>query len=104
MQDIFGKVAFITGGVSGIGLGIAKAFCDAGMRVVVTYRNRQHRDAALSQLPAAQVRAMELDITDRAAVAAAAAETERIFGRIHILCNNAGVNVLGHMDQATYED
>jgi NAD(P)-dependent dehydrogenase (short-subunit alcohol dehydrogenase family) len=106
MRDIVGKVAFITGGVSGIGLGIAKSLCSAGMKVVVTYRNPRHRDEALSQLQAlrGQVHAMQLDVTDRAAMAAAAAEVERAFGKVHILCNNAGVNVLGPMDEATYED
>jgi NAD(P)-dependent dehydrogenase (short-subunit alcohol dehydrogenase family) len=106
MKNVVGKVAFITGGVSGIGLGIAKAFCAAGMRVVVTFRNHHHRNEAMNQLAAwqSQVHPLELDVTDRVAVAAAAAETERVFGRVHVLCNNAGVNVLGPMDQATYED
>src|SRR5688572_27078951 len=42
MKDVAGKVAFITGGSSGIGLGIARAFVDSGMKVVITYRTESH--------------------------------------------------------------
>jgi NAD(P)-dependent dehydrogenase (short-subunit alcohol dehydrogenase family) len=107
MRDVCGKVAFVTGGVSGIGLGIARAFVAAGMKVVITGRESRCIDAALASLRSGDntgVHAMELDVTDRAAVAEAAAEVERVFGKIHVLCNNAGVNVLGPVDEATYDD
>jgi NAD(P)-dependent dehydrogenase (short-subunit alcohol dehydrogenase family) len=107
MREVNGKVAFVTGGVSGIGLGIAKAFCAAGMKVAVTYRRQEHLDAALEELSGqrdAVVHPIRLDVTDRGAVRAAAEETERVFGEIHVLCNNAGVNLLGPMEEATYDD
>lgn len=107
MREVAGKVALITGGVSGIGLGIARAFAQAGMRLAITYRREAHlREAlcALSEWPAAQVHPIQLDVLDRKAVERAGEEAERVFGKIHILCNNAGVNLTGPMDQATYED
>jgi NAD(P)-dependent dehydrogenase (short-subunit alcohol dehydrogenase family) len=106
MRDLAGKVVFITGGVSGLGLGIARAFAAAGAKVVVTYMREAHRDQALEQLKDARdrVHALKLDVTDRAAFARAADEAERVFGSVHVLVNNAGVNVFGPMDEATYED
>jgi len=94
MQDVDGKVAFITGGSSGIGLGIALAFARAGMRVVVAGRRPQHLDssAALFAAEGLDVHGMLLDVTDQGAVERAAAETERRFGRVHVLVNNAGIN------------
>ena len=107
MKNVCGKVAFITGGVTGIGLGIARAFVTAGMKVVITGRESRYIHAAVASLRSIEdtaVHAIELDVTDRAAVAEAAIEVERVFGKVHVVCNNAGVNVLGPMDEATYED
>jgi NAD(P)-dependent dehydrogenase (short-subunit alcohol dehydrogenase family) len=106
MQDLRDKVVFVTGGVSGLGLGIARAFSAAGAKVVITYMREAHRDQALTHFKEAadRVHALKLDVTDRNAVARAADEAERAFGNIHILVNNAGVNVFGPMDEATYED
>jgi NAD(P)-dependent dehydrogenase (short-subunit alcohol dehydrogenase family) len=107
MKDTEGKVAFITGGVSGIGLGIAKAFSAAGMKLAITYRRPEHRDAAMQyfrERPHAIVEPMQLDVTDRDAVGAAADEVERTFGEVHVVVNSAGVNLLGPMDEATYDD
>jgi NAD(P)-dependent dehydrogenase (short-subunit alcohol dehydrogenase family) len=107
VREVSGRVAFITGGASGIGLGIAKAFCAAGMKVAITYRTEEHLDAALEELRGqrgAIVHPMRLDVTDRSAVRAAADEVERVFGEVHVLCNNAGVNLLGPMEEATYDD
>jgi NAD(P)-dependent dehydrogenase (short-subunit alcohol dehydrogenase family) len=106
MRDVAGKVAFITGGDSGIGLGIARAFTQAGMKVVITYRTRSHLDEAMKLLqPAAdRVHAINLDVTDRAAMEKAAAETVEVFGKVHVLVNNAGVAVVGGLAHASYED
>jgi NAD(P)-dependent dehydrogenase (short-subunit alcohol dehydrogenase family) len=106
MRDVAGKVAFITGGDSGIGLGIARAFTDAGMKVVITYRTRSHLDEAMKLLQGAadRVHAITLDVTDRAGMEQAAAETIQVFGKIHVLVNNAGVAVIGGLSRASYED
>ncbi|HZF25730.1 MAG TPA: SDR family oxidoreductase [Steroidobacteraceae bacterium] len=106
MQDLVDKVVFVTGGVSGLGLGIARAFSAAGAKVVITYMREAHRDLALAQFREAKgrVHALKLDVTDREALALAADDAERVFGPVDILVNNAGVNVFGPMDEATYED
>jgi NAD(P)-dependent dehydrogenase (short-subunit alcohol dehydrogenase family) len=106
MRNVEGKVAFITGGDSGIGLGIARAFTDAGMKVVITYRTRSHLDEAMKLLAGAadRVHAINLDVTDRAAMEKAAAETVEVFGKVHVLVNNAGVAVIGGLSRASYED
>jgi NAD(P)-dependent dehydrogenase (short-subunit alcohol dehydrogenase family) len=106
MHNVEGKVAFITGGDSGIGLGIARAFTDAGMKVVITYRTRSHLDEAMKLLAGAadRVHAINLDVTDRAAMEKAAAETVEVFGKVHVLVNNAGVAVIGGLSRASYED
>lgn len=107
MNDVAGKVAFVTGGVSGIGLGIAKVFAMAGMKVVITWRRQDHLDAAMAWFkarPGLAVHAIRLDVTDRDAMKRAAQETVRVFGNVHVLCNNAGISIFGPMDLATYED
>ena len=106
MKEVSGKVAFITGGGSGIGLGMAKVFTAAGMKVVIADVRQDHLDAAKSVLKSAgpNVHAIAVDVTDREAMERAAREALRVFGKIHVLCNNAGVSLFGPMDQATYED
>ena len=108
MQDVNGKAAFITGGASGIGLGIAKAFVNAGMRVAIADFRQDHLDEANEWFRAAgkadQVRMIMLDVTDREAFARAADETERAFQKIHVLCNNAGIGLVGPIKDAKYAD
>ncbi|MED5545164.1 MAG: SDR family NAD(P)-dependent oxidoreductase [Pseudomonadota bacterium] len=105
MQDLPGKTAFVTGGASGIGLGIAKALLGAGMNVAIADIRQDHLDDAAAELDGGdKVLALQLDVTDRAAFAAAADATEAKFGKIHILCNNAGVAVVGPTDMATFAD
>ena len=105
MQNLAGKTAFITGGGSGIGLGIAKALLGAGMRVTIADIREDHLEAASEELDGGgDVLAIPLDVTDRDAFASAADETERKFGNIHVLVNNAGVAALGPIELATYGD
>jgi NAD(P)-dependent dehydrogenase (short-subunit alcohol dehydrogenase family) len=103
MKDLKGKVAFITGGASGIGLGIAKACAKYGMKVVIADKRQHALDEAMvyfkeKKLP---VHPINLDVTDREAYARAADETERVFGKIHVLVNNAGVGPAGGPAETT---
>jgi NAD(P)-dependent dehydrogenase (short-subunit alcohol dehydrogenase family) len=108
MQDLEGKVAFVTGGASGIGLGIVKKLVEAGMKVVIADLRQDHIDETVNwfaeRQKGRQVHAIRLDVTDRQAMAAAADETERTFGKLHVLVNNAGVGVEGPLERATYDD
>ena len=110
MQNLEEKTAFITGGASGIGLGIAKALLGAGMQVVIADIREDHLDAATAELAGlaadadARVLPLQLDVTDRAAFAAAADAAEARFGAIHVLVNNAGVAVVGPTELATFAD
>src|SRR5690349_5396913 len=106
MKDLVGKVAFITGGGSGVALGQAKAFAAHGMKIVIADIRRDHLDSALAyfrekKLP---VLGIELDITDREAYAAAADQAEEHFGPVQLLCNTAGGSQFGPVQQATYDD
>jgi NADP-dependent 3-hydroxy acid dehydrogenase YdfG len=106
MEKVAGKTAFITGGASGIGLGIAKVFAANGMKVVIADSRQDALDDAMAyfnpkKLPVYPIR---LDVTDRAAYVKAADEAERVFEKIHILINNAGVAAGGDIRTTTYKD
>ena len=103
MRDLEGRVAFVTGGGSGVGLGMARAFVGAGMRVAIADVRADHLEAATAEL-GDDVHAIRLDVTDREAFARAADETERVLGKVHVLCNNAGVNLFNDIADATYQD
>lgn len=101
------KVAFITGGVSGIGFGIARAFAMAGMKLALSYRNVDYKQRAsqwFTDNGYDQPLFIKLDVTDREGFARAADEVEAHFGKVHVLVNNAGVSVFGPTDVATYDD
>jgi NAD(P)-dependent dehydrogenase (short-subunit alcohol dehydrogenase family) len=106
LANVHGKTAFITGGSSGIGLGMARAFSAAGMKVVFTYMRAEHRDAALAQFSAgnAGVHAIKLDTTDREGFARAADEAHEVFGHVHLLANNAGVGIPALASNCSYQD
>ena len=104
MKNVEGKVAFITGGGSGIGLGMAKVFVAAGMKVVIADIREDHLDSAEKQIDNASVHAIWLDVTDRGAFARAADEAESVFGPVDVVCNNAGINMFAPMESCTYQD
>lgn len=106
MKDVEGKIAFITGGSSGIGLGIARAFTEAGMKVAISYRTKSHHDEAMQQLANArhQVYAVRVDVTDRRGMENAAGEVVRTFGKVHVVVNNAGVSLPPTLSSTSYED
>jgi NAD(P)-dependent dehydrogenase (short-subunit alcohol dehydrogenase family) len=93
MQDLNGKTAFITGGASGIGLGMATAFARSGMNVTITDIQNDQLVIAERELKMItdNVLALEVDSTDKRSLEDAADKLEGAFGPLHVLCNNAGI-------------
>ncbi len=106
MKKVRGKVAFITGGGSGIGLGMAKAFAANGMKIIIADIRQDALDEAMDyfQKTKYKVYPIRLDVTDRKAYAEAADKAESVFGKVHVLVNNAGVGAGGLMQDATFND
>ena len=97
MQDLSGKVAFVTGGASGIGLSMAQAFGAEGMAVMLADIEASALEAAVAALRERQIRAegVVADVASRASVKAAADAAISAFGKVHVVCNNAGVGAGG---------
>jgi 2-dehydro-3-deoxy-D-gluconate 5-dehydrogenase len=93
--DLTGKVAIVTGGNGGIGLGMAHGLADAGADIAVVGRNEAKLQTAVADLGGRGVRAISVaaDVTDKAAVADMVARVAGELGRIDILVNNAGINI-----------
>ena len=95
MFDLKGRVAIVTGGNGGIGLGMGKGLAKAGARVVVAARNSEKSSAAVRELKAlgSDALALTVDVTDERSVEALVADAVQQCGRIDILINNAGINI-----------
>ena len=105
MENLTGKVAFITGGASGIGLGMARAFLEEGMKVALADWSDEHIAKARGQLAGNNaVHFVKTNVADRDSLRAAAQETLEAFGKIHVLCNNAGVNGGGTAASPDFDD
>ena len=93
--DLKGKVALVTGGNGGIGLGIAKGLAQAGAAVAIAGRNEQKNAVAVAELKALGARAIGLvaDVNDTDQVRRMVAETTKAFGGLDILVANAGINI-----------
>lgn len=106
MQNVEGKTAFITGGASGMGLGMAKVFSEAGMKIVIADVRQNALDEAMGFFKETNraVHPIKLDVTNREDWARAADEAEKVFGKVHVLVNNAGVAVHGPLQDASWED
>jgi 2-deoxy-D-gluconate 3-dehydrogenase len=93
--DLSGKVALVTGGNGGIGLGMARGLAEAGAAVAVVGRNEAKSLAAVRELEKSGSKAISVvaDVTDKAAVAAMVDRVNGELGRIDILVNNAGINI-----------
>jgi 2-deoxy-D-gluconate 3-dehydrogenase len=93
--DLGGKVAIVTGGNGGIGLGMARGLAEAGADIAIVGRNEAKSAAAVAELKQAGAKAISVpaDVTDKAAVTAMVERVGHEFGRIDILVNNAGINI-----------
>jgi NAD(P)-dependent dehydrogenase (short-subunit alcohol dehydrogenase family) len=108
IESFEGKIAFVTGGASGIGLGIAKVLVERGAQVVLADLRQDHIDDALAEFAGGgrsnAVSAINLDVTSREKYREAAQKMQDEFGGIDILVNNAGVGLEGPLLEATYAD
>ena len=106
LKDLKGKVAYITASSDGIGLGIARAASNAGMKVIIGYRNEDRLKAALPLFKPgnAGVLAIKHDVTDRDGWAKMLDEATSKFGNLHLVVNNAGVKTLRQASQAKYDE
>ena len=106
MFNLHGKVALVTGGNGGIGLGMAQGLAQAGARVVIAARNTQKSAEAVAALQAlgSDSFALEADVTNEASVAALFAQVAERCGRLDILVNNAGTTVRKPVDQLALDE
>jgi NAD(P)-dependent dehydrogenase (short-subunit alcohol dehydrogenase family) len=93
MRAFEGKVAVVTGAASGIGLGLATRFAQEGMKVVLADIEEPALEAAVTQLRRAEhdVLGVTTDVSKAESVEALARKTLDAYGKVHVLCNNAGV-------------
>ncbi len=101
--DLTGKVAIVTGGNGGIGLGMAGGLADAGAKVVLAGRNQAKGDAAAATLGRGAV-FIAADVTQKAQCLELVAQTVATFGRLDILINNAGIAVRKNPEDYTEEE
>jgi NAD(P)-dependent dehydrogenase (short-subunit alcohol dehydrogenase family) len=106
MKDLAGKAAFITGGAGGIGLAMARAFGRRGMKVSIADVEAETCAQAVETLRREGIAAIgsACDVSDRDSLAEAAAKTLAEFGKVHILCNNAGVSRAGAIETIAPSD
>jgi 2-deoxy-D-gluconate 3-dehydrogenase len=104
--DLTGRVAIVTGGNGGIGLGMASGLSDAGATLIIVGRNQAKSDEAVAALTAHGGKAIAVgaDVTDAAAVAAMIARVQDTFGRIDVLINNAGMSIRKPPDVLNLEE
>jgi 2-deoxy-D-gluconate 3-dehydrogenase len=104
--DLSGRVAFVTGGNGGIGLGFARGLAKAGAAVMLAARDAAKSAEAVAELRAlgATAEALSCDVTDEASVNEAVAETVGRLGRLDILVNNAGTNIRGRPESYATEN
>ncbi len=106
MDSLSGRVAVVTGGASGIGRALVEAFARDGAKVVVADLDEKGMAEVAAGIRArgAEALAVRTDVTDLASVRALADRAFQAFGRVHVLCNNAGVALWGGLEAATHRD
>jgi NAD(P)-dependent dehydrogenase (short-subunit alcohol dehydrogenase family) len=106
MRDFDGKTAFVTGGASGIGLALGRAFLDVGMKVMLADVEAGALEKALQGLGNYdnRVRGVRCDVADPDSMERAAQATFDAFGNVHVVCNNAGVAAGGGIDNISVDN
>jgi NAD(P)-dependent dehydrogenase (short-subunit alcohol dehydrogenase family) len=106
MDDFKGRVAVVTGGGSGIGAALARAFAREGSKVVLADLDRDGMDRVAGEIAAqgGETLSVHTDVASLESVEALAKRTLERFGAAHIVCNNAGVGVFGPLAEATHKD
>ena len=106
MRELAGKTAFVTGGASGIGLALGRAFVQAGMNVMLADIETDALEAAVESLRGSgtEVRGIVCDVADPLSVERAAAASCQAFGNVHVVCNNAGVAAPGGIDDISLDN
>jgi 2-deoxy-D-gluconate 3-dehydrogenase len=104
--DLKGRVAIVTGGNGGIGLGMARGLSNAGARIVVAGRDAGKSQAAVQELTArgGEAHAVAADVTDERAVGRLVEATLERFGRLDVLVNNAGINIRKPVHELALEE
>ncbi len=106
MRELKGRTAFVTGGASGIGLAFGKAFVKEGMNVMLADIEASALDQAVRSLAefGPNIRSVHCDVANADSVERAAEATAAAFGRVHVVCNNAGVAAGGGIDVISLEN
>jgi NAD(P)-dependent dehydrogenase (short-subunit alcohol dehydrogenase family) len=106
MHDLNGRTAFVTGGASGIGLALGRTCAEAGMKVMLADVEAGALDEAVKNLRdvTSDVRGVACDVADAESVERAAQATFDAFGRVHVVCNNAGVAARGGIEDISLDN
>jgi len=106
MREFAGKTAFVTGGAAGIGLALGRAFARSGMKVMLADIETDALQAAVKSLQeiSPDIRGIICDVADAESVERAAQAAFDAFGRVHVVCNNAGVAAGGGIDHISLDN
>lgn len=104
MKDFAGRVAFVTGGANGVGIGLVRQLLAEGCKVAMADIRQDSIDKALAEIDSPNVMGVQLDVSSREAFADARDKVEEHFGPVTMLFNNAGVNLFQTIEESTYDD
>jgi NAD(P)-dependent dehydrogenase (short-subunit alcohol dehydrogenase family) len=104
MIDFAGRTAFVTGGANGVGIGLVRALLAEGCKVAIADIRQDSIDTALKRLDNREVMGVQVDVSSRDGMKAAADEVEAKFGPVTLLFNNAGVNLFQTIQESSFDD
>ena len=104
MIEFAGRTAFVTGGANGIGIGLVRALLAEGCKVAIADIREDSIEQALKSLDNQMVMGVQVDVSQRDAMAKAADEVEAKFGPVSLLFNNAGINLFQSIEDSSYSD